>query len=105
MPVELTLETGEVTASALIFVWSMVLTFGLEYFPWIKDKYAALVPGKKKTVNAAGLGVLAGGLYLLSLAGVVDAFSPDLTGFSVALVAYLGSLGIQYGVHAQTKRG
>jgi hypothetical protein len=82
----------------------MVQTFGLEYFPWIKEKYDAYPPGQKKTVNAVGVGVIAGGLYVLSIAGVVDAFTPDLAGFVAMLGAYLASLGIQYGVHGATKR-
>ncbi len=104
MPVELTLSTGEVTASGLVFVWSLLQSFGLEYIPGVRVWFDTKEPGIKKSVNAAGLGVVAGGLYLLSLAGVVDAFTPDLNGFVVALGAYFLSLGIQYGVHAQTKR-
>jgi hypothetical protein len=94
MPAELTLSTGSISAMALVFLWSMVQTFGLEYFPWIKEKYDAYPPGQKKT----------GGLYVLSIAGVVDAFTPDLAGFVAMLGAYLASLGIQYGVHGATKR-
>ncbi len=104
MSSEPTLVLGPVGASMLIFAWSMVLTFALEYFPWIKAKFEALPVGEKKTVNAVGVGIIAGGLYLLSLAGVVDAFSADLTGFMTMVAAYLASLGIQYGVHGQTKR-
>lgn len=104
MPSELTLVLGPVGASMLIFAWSMVLTFALEYFPWIKVKFEALPAGEKKTLNAAGIGIIAGGLYLLSLAGVVDAYAPTLTGFVTMVSVYMASLGIQYGVHAQTKR-
>jgi hypothetical protein len=53
MPAELTLSTGSISAMALVFLWSMVQTFGLEYFPWIKEKYDAYPPGQKKTVALA----------------------------------------------------
>lgn len=100
----MTLDIGEVGSSGLILVWSILQTFGLEYFPWIKTKFEALPVGQKKTVNAGGLAIVTGGLYGLSLAGVANTYSPDLRGLLVALTAYFAALGIQYGVHKQTKK-
>lgn len=98
------LDTGEFSAVTLVLLWGILQTFALEYLWWVKDVFEALPPNKKRTVNAAGVFVIAAGAYVLSLLGVINAFTPDLAGAVAALTAFFAALGINTGVHLATKR-
>jgi hypothetical protein len=98
------INTGAFTAATLIVIWGIVQSFALEYLPWIKDWFDGLEVRKKKTVNAAGILVVVVVAYVLSLADVVNAFTPDAEGLAAAVTAYFVSLGVAQGVHSGTKR-
>ena len=100
----MTIDTGTFTASTLIIIWSVLQTFGLEYLWFVKDKFDTLTPRKKQTVNAAGIFVVAAVAYGLSLANVINAFSPDLKGLLAAFMSMFIALGIGQGVHMGTKK-
>jgi hypothetical protein len=99
-----TISTGPITSGMIITAWAIIQSFGLEYLWFVKDWFAALDTGKKKTVNAAGVFIVTAIAYGLSLAGVIDGFTPDLSGALTALFVFLAAIGIGQGVHAGTKK-
>lgn len=99
-----TINVGTITAAGIIGAWAIIQSFGLEYLWFVKDWFNALDVGKKKTVNFLGILIITALAFLLSVAGVVDAFTPDLAGLVAAGGILLGALGIQQGVHSGTKR-
>lgn len=98
------IDTGTFTSATLVVVWGVVQSFCLEYLWFVGDWFNALDPRKKQTVNAAGLFVVVAVVFGLSLANVINAFSPDLEGAFTALVAYFVALGVAQGVHSGTKK-
>ena len=99
-----TISTGTLTAAGLITIWSIIQTFGLEYFWFVKDKFNTLTAGQKRTANMAGIFAVTAIVYGLSLFGVIDAFTPNAAGLIAAFTVFFTALGIGQGVHAGTKR-
>jgi hypothetical protein len=100
----MTVDTGLVTSSTLLIVWGVLQSFALEYLWFVKDWFDGLEKRKKQTVNALGLLVITVVLYGLSLAEVINGFTPDLEGALAAATAYFVALGVGQGVHTGTKK-
>jgi len=96
-------DTGTVTASIVIVIWSAVQSFALEYLWFVSPWFDKLEPKQKKTINAAGVFLIVLIAYLLSVFDVVNAFTPDLAGAFTAVGVFFGALGIGTGVHLATK--
>ncbi len=97
-------DTGTFTASTLLVIWGVFQSFGLEYLWFVKDWFSRLESRKKQTVNAVGLFLVGATAYGLSYFGIINAFSPDLTGLVAAFTAYFIALGVAQGVHRATKQ-
>ena len=98
------INVGTVTAAGVITLWSIIQTFGLEYFWFVKDAFVKLTEGQKKTVNFAGIFIVTAVIYGLSFAGVIDAFTPDVAGGVAAATVLFTALGVGQGVHFATKK-
>lgn len=98
------MDTGPFTSTTLVLLWSVIQSFALEYLWFVKDWYGGLDVNKKRTVHAGGVFVIALGAYLLSLVGVINAFTPDFAGAVAALTAFFAALGVSTGIHLGTKR-
>ena len=97
------IQTGDLTAGTLIYIWTLAQTLGLEYLWFLKDKFAKLEEGQKRAVNAVGLLGATVVIYGLSLADVLDTFTPDVAGAFKALGVLVSALVIGQGVHIGTK--
>lgn len=97
-------DTGTITAAAVIIIWSAIQSFSLEYLWFVSPWFDSLAENKKKSVNALGVFIVVLAAYLLSAFDVINAFSPDLAGAFTAISVFFGALGIGTGVHFATKR-
>lgn len=98
------IDTGSLTAGAVITLWGILQSFGLEYLWFVKDWFDKLDVRKKQTVNAAGVFLITAIAYGLSVAGIINAFTPDLEGLLAAFIVFFTSLGVAQGVHRATKK-
>lgn len=97
-------DVGTITASGVVLIWSIIQTFSLEYLWFVKDWFDKLEPRKKQTANAAGIFIVTAAAYGLSVANVINGFSPDLNGLLAALVVFFTALGVNQGIHMGTKK-
>lgn len=101
---ETPIDVGTVTATTIITIWSIVQAIGLEYMWFVKDWFDKLDEAKKRTVNGAGIFAVTAIVYGLSLANIINGFSPDINGAVAALIIMFTALGVNQGVHMGTKR-
>lgn len=93
------ISSGEAISTALINFTAFGLALLFYYVPPLRRWHEGLSEGWKPGVFAAGQGLVAVVLGILSFTGVYEAVSPNVSGILVLLLAWIFSLATNQGTY------